>query len=156
MVHNTIICSNTDTYAIICRSKCLPPSEVFQKNYTNLVKLLPMKDELFIAELFTRNLLPGNLKETLHSIPVSTARASVFLDTAIKPTVSTNDSTKFNILLEVMKNCDDETVKKLGESISSMLNEKSGKTFLKLCYAIFYLILKIQWMSVVVVILIMA
>ena len=85
-----------------------------------------MKDDLFMAELFTHNLLPGTLKETLTSMPVSTTRASHFLDNAIMPSVSINDKTKFNVLLAVMKSYNNETVRKLGEAISSMLNKDSS------------------------------
>ena len=108
------------------RSKCLSLFEVFKKNYTNLVKLLPMKDDVFVAELYTHDLISFSLKETLRSEPVSTTKATLFLDSAIEPTVSINDSTKLDVLLEIMKGYSDKRVRQLGETISSMLNQGSG------------------------------
>ena len=109
----------------MCRSKCLSPFEVFKKNYKDLMMVLPMNDDLFMAELYIHDLLPGNLKATLSAIPVSTTRASHFLDNAIMPSVSINDRTKFDVLLNVMKDCNNETVRNLGETISCMLNKDS-------------------------------
>ena len=85
-----------------------------------------MNDDLFMAELYTCNLLSGNLKQTLSAIPVATTRAIHFLDNAIMPSVSINDKTKFDVLLNVMKDCNNETVKKLGETISCMLHKDSS------------------------------
>ena len=92
-----------------------------------------MNDDLFMAELYIHNLLPGNLKATLSTISVPTTRASHFLDNAIMPSVSINDTTKFDVLLNVMKDYNDETMRKLGENISYVLNKdsstnKTGKT----------------------------
>ena len=117
----------------MCRSKCLSPLEIFQRNYKNLMMVLPLNDDLFMAELYMHDLLPGNLKATLSAIPVPTTRASHFLDNAIMPSVSINDRKKFNVLLNVMTNCNNETVRTLGETINSMLNtdpstDKTGKT----------------------------
>ena len=41
---------------------------VFQQLYSKLVKKLPMDDEMFIAELFSNNLLPGDVKNQLAEI----------------------------------------------------------------------------------------
>ena len=38
-------------------------SEVFKEFYSKLVKTLPMNDALFIAELYSRDLLPDDVIE---------------------------------------------------------------------------------------------
>ena len=43
--------------------------DVFQENYPKLMRALPMNDEYFIAELYARKLLPGNLKATIKALP---------------------------------------------------------------------------------------
>ena len=85
-----------------------------------------MKDDVFVAELYTHDLISFSLKETLRSEPVSTTKAALFLDSAIEPSVSINNSTKLDALLEIMKGYGDETVRQLGETISSLLNQGAG------------------------------
>ena len=99
----------------------MSPLKVFQQYYVQLVELLPMKDDIFIAMLYKNNLLPGNLKEVIKSSHTSANGASKFLDDVIKPTIR-HDRTRFDALLAVMKSCDDDAVKKLSETISLALN----------------------------------
>ena len=96
--------------------------DVFQGNYLNLMRALelPMNDEYFMGELYTRNLLPGNLKATIKALSTGAEKASKFLDDVIKPSLESNDCTKFHTLLRVMIKNDDVTIKKLAESL---LNE---------------------------------
>ena len=102
----------------------MSPLEVFQRYYVQLVQLLPMKNDIFIARLYANNLLPGELKEDIDSsFHTSTKKAAKFLDDVIKPTVRHDDSTRFNVLLTVMKSCDDKTVNNLAETISLALNQ---------------------------------
>ena len=129
---------------------------MFQNNYVNLVKVLPMKDDIFMAELFKHKLLPDTLKETLDVIPVSTTRATKFLDNVIKPAVSTDNIGIFDALLEIMKNCDYEAVKKLAESISSELSResgtnKAGEVILEITLFHNSIILKIKWIPAVTI-----
>ena len=82
-----------------------------------------MNDDFFVAELYSKKLLPGNLKADIESLPTSAKRASKFLDDVIKPSVENNDCTKFHTLLRLMKEkIDDVTVKQLADTIRS-LNE---------------------------------
>jgi len=83
-----------------------------------------MKNDIFIARLYTNKLLPGDLKEDIDSSSCTSANKAVkFLDNVIKPTVINKDSTRFNELLTVMKNCDDNAVRKLAETICLTLNQ---------------------------------
>ena len=105
------------------KTEVMSPLKVFQQYYVQLVELLPMKNDIFIAMLYKNNLLPGNLKEVMDSSHTSTSRASRFLDDVIKPNLRHDDRTRFDALLAVMKSCDDDALKKLSETISLALNQ---------------------------------
>ena len=96
--------------------------DVFQENYLTLMRALelPMNDEYFIGELYARKLLSGNLKATIKALSTGAEKPSKFLDDVIKPSLESNDCTKFHTLLRVMMKNDDVTIKKLAESL---LNE---------------------------------
>ena len=57
--------------------------DIFQEHYPKLIRALPMNDEYFIAEVYAKKLLPGNLKADIESLPASAKRASKFLDKVI-------------------------------------------------------------------------
>ena len=94
---------------------------VFKSYYPKLVKLLPMNNVCFMSELYGNDLLPGELKTKIELLPTSVERASKFLDNVIKPSVEVNDSRKFHILLELMKEIDDFNVRELAEKINIKL-----------------------------------
>ena len=96
--------------------------EVFKVYYPKLVRLLPMSDECFMSDLYGNSLLPGDLKADIESLPTSTKRATKFLDNAIKPSVENNDSRKLHILLKVMKENDDSSIKELADKIRISLD----------------------------------
>ena len=75
-----------------------------------------------MSELYGRNLLLGDLKADMESLPTSTKRASKFLDNVIKPSVENNDSRKLHILLKLMKENDDVTIKELADKIRMSLD----------------------------------
>ena len=89
-----------------------------------------MDDELFIADLFTNELLSGDLKSEIRSLSTSASKATRFLDCVIKPAISTNNGYRIlNKLLTVMKNSGNDYVILLAENIHSMLNTiLHGKT----------------------------
>ena len=97
--------------------------DVFQEHYPKLMRALPMNDEYFIAELYAKKLLPGNLKADIESLPISARRASKFLDDVIKPSVENNDCRKFHTLLRVMKENDNDSIRELADKLRYLLNE---------------------------------
>ena len=84
-----------------------------------------MKDAVFIAELYTNELLSDSLKEKIESMHVSSERATLFLDTEIKRAINVDDGGNFIVLVKVMEDFDDATVKKIGKKISTMLRKES-------------------------------
>ena len=97
--------------------------EVFQENYPQLMRALPMDDDYFIAELYAKKLLPNNIKADIESLPNSAKRATRFLDDVIKPYVEKNDCRSFHTLLWLMKENGDSTTKALANKIRKSLNE---------------------------------
>ena len=98
------------------------PARVFQQFYSKLVKTLPMDDAVFTAELFSNDLLPGNLKSQLKSEKTSADKAALFLDSVIEPSV-TSDGSSFDKLLHVMEDSEYQHLKELVVQIRASLLE---------------------------------
>ena len=60
-------------------------AKVFQQSiYSKLVETLPMDDAMFVAKLFSNDLLPGDLKNQLKLVHRTSAdEAVLFLDSVI-------------------------------------------------------------------------
>ena len=97
--------------------------EVLKYHYPELLKLLPMEDNIFIGELFKNNLLPHNLKADISSLSTRADKVTKFLDSVITPSADNLNSINFNILLQVMMNSNDNAVKQLADTIISNLNQ---------------------------------
>ena len=105
-------------------------NEVLQNFYTKLITVLPMEDATFMAELFHHNLLPGNLKALVNSQATVADKATYFLDHKIKPDVSIGDYTSFDKLLNVMKNWESDSLRKLAGEIKIKLDTTtSGESY---------------------------
>ena len=97
--------------------------EVLKYHYPELLRLLPMEDNIFIGELFKYNLLPHNLKADINSLSTRADKVTKFLDSVIIPSVDNQNSKNFSILLQVMMNNNDNAVKQLAGTIISNLNQ---------------------------------
>ena len=100
-----------------------PGATVFQQFYGKLVKTLPMDDVVFTAELFSNDLLPGNLKSQLKSEKTSADKAALFLDSVIEPSVTSDGGSSFDKLLHVMEDSEYQHVKELVVQIRTSLLE---------------------------------
>jgi len=99
----------------------------FKHFYADLVNTLVMDDPVFIAELYSHDLLPDYVKEKAKIQPTQGDKVMCFLDYVIKPSVSTSDdSNKFNELLKVMELSKHDTVKKLAKKIRASLSGHQG------------------------------
>ena len=74
-------------------------SEVFKEFYSKLVKTLPMNDAIFIAELYSRDLLSDDLKEHIELLTTEGRKVMYFLDHVIKPSVTSDGVSSFDKLL---------------------------------------------------------
>ena len=98
------------------------PAQVFQQFYSKLVKTLPIDDAVFTAELFSNNLLPGDLKNQLKLVHRTSADKSVlFLDSVIEPSVTSDGGSSFDKLLYVMEDSEYQHVKELARQIMTSL-----------------------------------
>jgi len=97
-------------------------SEVFQQFFATLAKSLPMDDPIFVAELFSHGLLPGNHYDKVKSLTTWAEKAIHFLDSVIRPAITTDDGS-FNELLNVMEDSEFPNAKKLSQQIRSKLKE---------------------------------
>ena len=97
-------------------------ARVFQQFYSKLVKTLPMDDALFTADLFSNDLLPGDLKNQLKLVHRTSAdKTAFFLDSVIEPSVTSDGGSSFYKLLHVMDEY--QHVKELAEQIRDNLQE---------------------------------
>jgi len=101
-------------------------AKVFQQFYSRLVKTLPMNDIVFIAELYSRDLLPDDLKEHVESLATSAKKATYFLDHVIKPSVTSGSGNTFDELLNVMEDSDYQGVRELATLIKDSLRKETA------------------------------
>ena len=101
-------------------------SEVFKEFYCKLVETLPMNDALFIAKLYSCDLLPDDIKEYVQSLPTRANKAMYFLDHVIKPSVTTGVGSSFDQLLNVMEDSEHQGVKELAKLIRTNLRKRSN------------------------------
>ena len=102
--------------------------DVFQQFYCKLVETLPMDDVKFIAKLYSEGLLPGNLKSQLKSEKTSADKATLFLDSVIEPSVTSDGGSSFDKLLHVMEDSEYQHVKELAEQIGTNLSCKRSSS----------------------------
>ena len=96
--------------------------EVYKLFYADLIKVLPMDDITFIGQLYSQDLLPGDLKGKVKSHSTQAEKASYFLDHVIEPSLSTSDSKEsFERLISVMKRYNTPAVKELASKIRGEL-----------------------------------
>ena len=100
-------------------------SKVFQQFYSKLVETLPMDDAVFVAKLFSNDLLPGDLTNQLKLVHRTSAdKAALFLDSVIKPSMRTSDGgSSFDKLLHVMEDSEYQHLKELVVQIRTSLLE---------------------------------
>ena len=97
-------------------------SEVFKQFFATLAKSLPMKDPIFVAELHSRGLLPGDHYDEVESQSTPAKKAVYFLKHVIETSLITDDDS-FNELLNIMENSEFPNAKKLAQQIRSKLKE---------------------------------
>ena len=93
-------------------------TELFQQFYSKLVESLPMDDVKFIAKLYSNGLLPGDLRNKLKLLHRTSAdKATLFLDSVIEPSVTSDGGKMFDKLLNVMEDSEYDHVKELARII---------------------------------------
>ena len=102
-------------------------AETFKLFYGELVEKLPMNDAVFVANLYSNDFLPGDLKNQLSSLKTSADKATLFLDSVIKPSVTSDGSKTFDKLLNVMEGIrSGDFLKDLAKQIRTSLRKRSS------------------------------
>ena len=99
-------------------------SAVFKEFYSRLVETLPMNDVIFIAKLYSCDLLPDDLKERVESLRTEAEKTMYFMDHVIKPSVTSDDGSSFDKLLNVMESCNYPCVKELANQIRASIRKR--------------------------------
>ena len=95
--------------------------KMYLKFYAQLVKVLPMNDAYFMADLTQYFFATGNLKATIEAHATEADKATCFLDNAIKRSLESGDITPFQKLLEIMNS---GYVKNVGRDIEEEVKGK--------------------------------
>ena len=94
-------------------------SEVFKQFYVELVTILPVDDTMFLAKLFSCDLLPGNLMNEIKAERTPADKAMCFLNGKINRDISNGDVRSFNKLLDVMEESRNDSLKVLAMKIKT-------------------------------------
>jgi len=92
--------------------------EIYIKFYTKLVTVLPMDDTMFVAQLYSNDLLPGNGKARVQAKQTQADKASCFLDEFVeRGFIDDNTNPTFYSLLSIMQSSDDPLLKSMAGTI---------------------------------------
>ena len=100
--------------------------KVFEEFKPKLVRLLPLKDPLFTAELTRQNLFSGNLKEEVMEARTQADAADRFLDEAVERPLNIGYKEPFDKLLLVMEKFDNLALKRLAGEINQKFRVRHG------------------------------
>ena len=95
--------------------------KIFDEFNPNLVRILPLKDPHFLAELTKQHLFSGDLKEEVMAESTQARAATKFLYAAIERSLDVDDREPFDRLLQVMEKFGDLTLNKLAQDIKQKL-----------------------------------
>lgn len=96
--------------------------DVYKSYYSKLIDTLPMDDVTFFGQLYSQDLLPGDLKAKVKSQTTQAEKASYFLDNAIEPSLRTgNNKEAIESLVSIMAKYSDPACKKLANEMSGEL-----------------------------------
>ena len=87
------------------------------------MECLPMDDMSFIVKLSVNELLHGDAKSQISTLPTQAAKASYFLDHVIKRALEIDDTSSFDNLLFVMGHCGYAHAEKLAHEMKSEIVE---------------------------------
>ena len=93
----------------------------YRQFYPKLLQVLPMDDAIFLGILYSKNLLPGDIKDKISAKQTRADKAECFLHNVIYPEFHVNETSnnQLNKLLEVMTECDNDTVRLLAAQITA-------------------------------------
>ena len=110
----------------------LDPIDVFKKFYSELTKVLPMIINNLVTTLYSNELLSGDHKGCIDSLPTTKEKTEYFLDKVIKPGLEIKYTKQFDEMLRVMRTSDDSAVNYLVDEMqkftTSSVDQKQSAT----------------------------
>ena len=91
--------------------------KVLQKFYMELITALPLADTMFLAKMYSRQILTHELKLSIQAISTQADKAVFFLDHVIAPSVSMGYNEHLDALLNCMEEVEDLAVTTLAARI---------------------------------------
>ena len=96
--------------------------DVYTNYYPKLIKVLPMNDAIFMAQLYASQFLPGDAKEAVAARVTRADKASFFLDNHIEKGFDNDGSNPlFLDLLKLMAKSDDIVLQSVAKEIRSKI-----------------------------------
>ena len=99
-------------------------SEVFKQFHPDLIEVLPMNDELFLINLVSCGLLPGDLLNQIKTKETPAEKAKCYLSNKISYDVSEGDFESFHELLDIMEESGNDNAQALAKIIKNVLKEE--------------------------------
>ena len=111
--------------------------KVYDDNFKDLVKILPMNDAIFIANLKTNGLLEGDTSEQIDNQGTKADKAKYFLQNVIEPGLAVGDTETFDKFVTVMEKSERMLLEKRARKIRSELAGTYVNNFLYLYVQLF-------------------
>ena len=100
--------------------------DLYTEYFPKLVRVLPMGDAHFIAQLYTCQLLPGDAKESIAAKATRADKASFFLGNYIETGFDDDGSNPLFVeLLKLMQRSGDLVLKKVASDIDSQIKRST-------------------------------
>ena len=117
------VCACVTVYSFV-GTKMSKMKDVYKAYYAKLVKVLPMSDGLFMAQLYISQFLPDEVKISIAARATCAEKAAFFLDNYIEKGFDDDGSNPlFLDLLKLMQKSGDLELKSVANEINSRINE---------------------------------
>ena len=109
--------------------------KVYEDYKEKLVKVLPMDDVTFIAQLSHNKILPGNVEAHIksQSLPTQSDKADYYLKKNMESSLDIGETEEFNNLITVMEKSGYPHVKKLAKAMKSDLDKELKGKYIAFC-----------------------
>ena len=98
--------------------------DAYKAYYAKLIRVLPMSDALFIAQLYVSQLLPDEVKISIAARATHAEKAAFFLDNYVEKGFDDDGSNPlFLDLLKLMQGSHDLELKSVANEINTRINE---------------------------------
>ena len=118
-------------------SNILGTSSIIKKVTTNYAALTTLNAEAMSVDLYSRDVITADDKESIELIQLRSKKMQYILDKVIIPSLKIGSTTKFKSFLEAMEASEDPTIQDVGSRLG-MLNFNHKRSYI-MCYGIYTL-----------------